>query len=127
MTGRKTNFRSVTVCSILPVLFLASTVASIAAQPLAAQTAAGQQPAAQTTPATAAAADAAPTLEFVFEEVVTLDKAVNVGDTPLGHRMYIPITGGTVTGPKFNGKVLPGGERAMTRSARPVFRIGQAA
>ncbi len=109
MTGRKTNFRSVTVCSILSVLFMASTVASIAAQPLAAQTAAGQQPAAQTTPATAAAADAAPTLEFVFEEVVTLDKAVNVGDTPLGHRMYIPITGGTVTGPKFNGKVLPGG------------------
>jgi uncharacterized protein DUF3237 len=50
-----------------------------------------------------------PKLEFVFEEFVTLGKAVTVGDTPFGNRTYIPITGGTVTGPKFNGKILPGG------------------
>jgi hypothetical protein len=96
---RKTKFRSLAGHSILTALFVSSTVASIA----------GQQPSAQAAPATPSATDAAPTLEFVFEEVVTLDKAVNVGDTPLGHRGYIPITGGTVTGPKFNGKVLPGG------------------
>lgn len=64
---------------------------------------------AQTTTETAQAGPAAPTLEFVFEEYVTLDRAVTVGDTALGHRTYIPITGGTVTGPKFNGKILPGG------------------
>ena len=55
------------------------------------------------------AADAPPQLEFAFEEVVTLDKAVVVGDTLFGHRQYIPITGGSVTGPKLKGKVLPGG------------------
>jgi hypothetical protein len=69
----------------------------------------GSSAAAQTPPGTAQAAPAAPTLEFVFEEYVTLDKAVIVGDTAFGHRTYIPITGGTVTGPKFNGKILPGG------------------
>jgi hypothetical protein len=75
-------------------LFLAAALASAAAQAPA-----GSTP----------TADQAPRLEFVFEELVTLDKAVVVGDTPFGHRQYIPITGGTVTGPKFNGKVLPGG------------------
>jgi hypothetical protein len=54
-------------------------------------------------------ADSAPKLELAFEEVVTLDKAVTVGDTAFGHRQYIPITGGTVIGPKLKGKVLPGG------------------
>jgi hypothetical protein len=53
--------------------------------------------------------EAAPKLEYVFEEVVTLDKAVVVGDTAFGHRQYIPITGGSVTGPRLKGKVLSGG------------------
>jgi len=57
------------------------------------------------TPAT----DAAPKLELAFEELVTLDKAVVVGDTAFGHRQYVPITGGSVTGAKLKGKVLPGG------------------
>jgi hypothetical protein len=65
--------------------------------------------AAQSTSGSAAAPDATPKLEFAFEEVVTLDKAVTVGDTAFGHRQYIPITGGSVTGPKLKGKVLPGG------------------
>ena len=99
MTGRKSFFGNVVVPSIFVALFLASTVASVA----------GQESAPQTAPATPAATDAAPTLEFIFEELVSVDKSVNVGDTPLGHRMYVPITGGTVTGPKFKGKVLPGG------------------
>lgn len=50
-----------------------------------------------------------PTIEFAFEERVTLDPPVAVGDTALGHRQYIPITGGTVAGPKLKGQVLPGG------------------
>ncbi len=64
---------------------------------------------AQSASGSAAAPDATPKLELAFEEVVTLDKAVTVGDTAFGHRQYIPITGGSVTGPKLKGKVLPGG------------------
>ena len=54
-------------------------------------------------------ADAVPRVEFAFEERVTLDPAVVLGNTALGHRQYIPITGGTVAGPKLKGHVLPGG------------------
>ena len=50
-------------------------------------------------------ADAVPRLEFAFEERVTLDPAVVLGDTALGRRQYIPITGGTVAGPKLSGTV----------------------
>jgi len=50
-----------------------------------------------------------PKLEFAFEERVTIDQAVEVGDTAYGHRQYIPITGGTVTGPLLKGQVVPGG------------------
>jgi|SRR6478735_8503106 len=57
----------------------------------------------------ARSAEPPPTIEFAFEERVTIDPAVVLGDTALGYRQYIPITGGTVTGPKLNGKVLPGG------------------
>jgi hypothetical protein len=53
--------------------------------------------------------ESVPRLEFAFEERVTLDPGVEVGDTALGHRQYIPITGGTVAGPKLRGSVVPGG------------------
>ena len=57
----------------------------------------------------ATAAEPPPTIEFAFEERVTIDPAVTLGETAFGHRQYIAITGGTVTGPKLKGKVLPGG------------------
>jgi hypothetical protein len=50
-----------------------------------------------------------PKVEFVFEERVTLAPPVVLGQTALGHRQYIPITGGTIVGPKLNGRVVPGG------------------
>jgi len=50
-----------------------------------------------------------PKIEFAFEERVTIDQPVVLGDTNFGHRQYIPITGGTVAGPKLKGQVLPGG------------------
>jgi len=53
--------------------------------------------------------DAFPRVEFAFEERVTLAPAVVLGNTALGHRQYIPITGGTVAGPKLKGQVVPGG------------------
>lgn len=54
-------------------------------------------------------ADTVPKLEFAFEERVTLAPAVVLGETALGARQYIPITGGTIAGPKFKGQVVPGG------------------
>jgi Protein of unknown function (DUF3237) len=53
--------------------------------------------------------DIVPKLEFAFEERVTVDPGVVLGDTAFGHRQYIPITGGTVAGPKLRGSVVPGG------------------
>jgi hypothetical protein len=59
----------------------------------------------------ALAADAPPPAPtaFVFEENATLAPAVVVGQTPLGRRQAIPITGGTFSGPGISGRILPGG------------------
>ncbi len=86
------NFR---VIALLPAVIFAASTASFSS--------------AQTNSAAAAVSNAAPKLEFAFEEMVTLDKSVNVGDTAYGHRQFVPITGGSVSGPKLKGKVLPGG------------------
>jgi hypothetical protein len=51
----------------------------------------------------------APRLEFAFEETVTLGMAIPVGETPLGKRNIVPITGGTFEGPGINGTIIPGG------------------
>ena len=60
--------------------------------------------------APAAAQEAAgPTLEFAFEEIVTLGQATAPGDTARGARLIIPITGGTFEGPEIRGTVVPGG------------------
>ena len=64
---------------------------------------------AQTPVGTAPPANAIPHVEFAFEERVTLAPAVVLGQTAFGRRQYIPITGGTVAGPKLNGRVVPGG------------------
>ena len=50
-----------------------------------------------------------PTLEFAFEEIVTLGPDTKVGATPWGERNIVPITGGTFEGPRIKGKVLSGG------------------
>lgn len=47
--------------------------------------------------------------EFVYEAIVSIDAAIDVGDTPRGHRRYIPITGGSFVGSKIRGVILPGG------------------
>lgn len=58
---------------------------------------------------TAAPGDTAPTLEFAFEEIVTLGPPENIGTTGHGGRTIIPITGGSFSGPNIRGKVVPGG------------------
>ncbi|MEO6078294.1 MAG: DUF3237 domain-containing protein [Steroidobacteraceae bacterium] len=58
---------------------------------------------------TTPAAASLPVVEFAFEARVTLAPAVVLGETAIGRRQYIPITGGSVAGPKFKGEVIPGG------------------
>lgn len=52
---------------------------------------------------------AAPKMEFVLEEVVTLGPVTSMGDSSHGGRTIIPITGGHFEGPKMKGEVMPGG------------------
>lgn len=47
--------------------------------------------------------------EFVFEVVAQVDAPLVVGQTSRGLRRVIPILGGTVSGPRLNGTILPGG------------------
>ena len=51
----------------------------------------------------------APELEHVCDLAVTIDTPVEVGATAMGLRRMIPITGGTVTGPRMQGRIVPGG------------------
>ena len=51
----------------------------------------------------------APQLEHVCDLAVTIAAPIDVGLTPAGLRRMIPITGGTVIGPRLNGKVMAGG------------------
>ena len=50
----------------------------------------------------------APQLEHVCDLAVTIAAPIEVGLTPAGLRRMIPITGGTVTGPRLNGQVMVG-------------------
>ncbi|KAF2219601.1 hypothetical protein BDZ85DRAFT_268714 [Elsinoe ampelina] len=51
----------------------------------------------------------APKLEYVFTLNVDLAPPVDYGSTSTGDRRFIPITGGTFSGPKLSGRILPGG------------------
>jgi hypothetical protein len=50
-----------------------------------------------------------PHLERLCRAIVEIAEPLVVGDTPLGRRRIIPITGGRVDGPRLQGVVLPGG------------------
>lgn len=51
----------------------------------------------------------APQLKFTADLTVTLGDPLVVGPTPRGLHRIIPITGGSVEGPKLRGVILPGG------------------
>lgn len=51
----------------------------------------------------------APGLEFVFEVAAQLGPPMELGSAGGITRRYIPILGGTVSGPRFKGRVLGGG------------------
>jgi hypothetical protein len=62
------------------------------------------------TPEIARAAESGdPHLKFAFEVFAALEKPLSLGQTGIGERRIINITGGTVKGPVLNGVLLPGG------------------
>lgn len=50
-----------------------------------------------------------PILRFAFELAASLDPPQELGEVYGGRHRVVPVKGGTVTGPKLTGKVLPGG------------------
>lgn len=61
--------------------------------------------------------------EFAFEALVDIAPAQNQGDTALGRRRMIPITGGRFEGPRIAGEVVPGGADWQTIRADGVTVI----
>lgn len=53
--------------------------------------------------------DIVPKGEFIYEAIITLGPPEEVGQTPHGKRVRIPITGGTFKGPKISGTIFPEG------------------
>lgn len=51
----------------------------------------------------------APTLHYLFSARVEIAAPVEQGEIDGGRKRFIPITGGTITGPRLTGTVLPGG------------------
>ena len=47
--------------------------------------------------------------EPIFTVQAELGPIINLGRTPYGERRIIDIVGGSVHGPKLNGRILPGG------------------
>jgi uncharacterized protein DUF3237 len=58
------------------------------------------------------------TMEVVARLEVLIAEPIDAGVTPAGHRRVIPITGGTVTGPRLTGEVLGIGA-AAARGIKP--------
>jgi hypothetical protein len=50
-----------------------------------------------------------PKLTFAFEARITLAPPIEQGMVDGKRKRFIPITGGTVKGPRLNGAILPGG------------------
>jgi hypothetical protein len=49
-----------------------------------------------------------PVLTKVFRLEADLGEVVDVGNVPQGRRRIVPLTGGTFTGPRLNGSLVPG-------------------
>lgn len=62
--------------------------------------------------------------EYAFEARVLVDKPLVIPQGPHGLRRIVPITGGTVSGPRLRGKVVPGGaDWQFVRPADDVLEI----
>jgi len=82
----------------------------------AAPFAASAQTAATASPLGTSVPMAPPKAEFVYEAIVDIADVMNLGDSPLGERRMVPITGGEFAGPGLKGTVLSGGaDRQLVR------------
>jgi hypothetical protein len=61
------------------------------------------------------AADDAPLLEFAFEARVAIAPEEHVGHGEGDEVIFVPITGGTVEGPRLRAEIVPGGGDWMVR------------
>ena len=52
---------------------------------------------------------ATPGLVLVTDLTVQVAPPIDVGETPHGGRRIIPLLGGTFSGPRLNGRMIPGG------------------
>jgi hypothetical protein len=52
---------------------------------------------------------ATPGLSHIADLLVNAAPPIDIGQTPAGIRRIIPLLGGTVIGPRLNGRMLPGG------------------
>ncbi len=50
----------------------------------------------------------APRLTLVYRLEAALGEPLDLGATDQGHRRIVPLTGGTFTGPRLSGSLLPG-------------------
>ena len=53
--------------------------------------------------------------ELLYKIELTVDREIDLGNTPLGPRLVAPITGGKFDGPKLHGKVLASGGDWLVR------------
>ena len=52
---------------------------------------------------------ATPGLTLVTDLTVLVAPPIDVGETPHGGRRIVPLLGGTFSGPRLNGRMIPGG------------------
>ncbi len=58
-----------------------------------------------------------PRCELAYEAIVTIGAIESLGQSPLGERRIVPITGGTFKGDKLHGTVITGGaDRQLIRA-----------
>ena len=62
-----------------------------------------------------------PRLEFAFLIRANLLPSTAVGKTPDGQRTHIPISGGSVEGPRLRANVLTGADRLLVRNDSVAF------
>ena len=62
-----------------------------------------------------------PELSFVFEGRVSVSAEQHIGSGPHDRLMLIPITGGTVRGPRLNGEVVGVGVNLAPSTGNPVL------
>lgn len=65
----------------------------------------------------------APTIDLALELYVTIAPRVEVGESDLGARGFIPITGGRFSGDNIRGEVMPGGADWQLRRPDGVLEI----